>query len=252
MHTHCFSDSFPLQIITWRWTWWVSSSLDRLNVVHLKQTGSRLKRSLFVVYVFLKVNAPGNNDLFLYKILSPEERSKGHTVAALLQLSASWCNTAGPLFVFARVSGPLTVLLPTLHSAFIPPIPVSAVNRDPGGAPLVCVRLVVSASKEVPDLWEGRPAWVTVHDLRSCTSSLLHLQQVSFSVLLKSSWIYPTVSGGTYWFLGTEPWREWLSFPPTVARGPQPQPFLREGCSRPLAHRVASGSQPSRVRFLQQ
>ena len=156
------------------------------------------------------------------------------------------------LFVFARVSGPVTVLLPTLLSAFIPPVPVSAVNRDPGRGPRVRVRLVVSASKEVPDLGEGRPTRVTVHDLRSCASSLLHLQQVSFSVLLKSSWIYPTVSGGRYWFLGTEPWREWLSFPPTVARGPWPQPFLQQGCSRPLAHRVASGGQPSRVRFLQQ
>ena len=91
------------------------------------------------------------------------------------------------LFVFARVSGPVTVLLPTLLSAFIPPVPVSAVNRDPGRGPRVRVRLVVSASKEVPDLGEGRPTRVTVHDLRSCASSLLHLQQVSFSVLLKSS-----------------------------------------------------------------
>lgn len=57
-----------------------------------------------------------------------------------------------PLFAFASVSGPLTVLLPTLHSAFIPPIPVSAMNRDPGRAPGVRVLLVISASKEVPGL----------------------------------------------------------------------------------------------------
>lgn len=121
-------------------------------MVHLKQTDSRLKGSLFVVFVFLKVNAPSNNDLVLDKILSPKERSKCHTVAALLQFLASCYNTAGPLFVFARVSGPLAVLLLTWHSTFIPPIPVSAVNRDPGRAPRVHIRLVVSASKEVPDL----------------------------------------------------------------------------------------------------
>ena len=46
----------------------------------------------------------------------------------------------------------MTVLLPTLHNAFVPPIAVSAVNRGPGEAPGVRVLLVISASKEVPGL----------------------------------------------------------------------------------------------------
>ena len=119
---------------------WVSSSLEHLNVVHLKQTGSCLKGSLFVVYVFLKVNAPGNSDLFLYKILSPKKgvsATRWQRYSVIGFLLGYW----GPSFCVRWCFGTVDCLAPNFAQRLYSPIPVRAVNRGPGGAPGVRVLL---------------------------------------------------------------------------------------------------------------